>query len=43
MNVGGNTYSTAMGYVGTKAIYQALESHLKCNQGANHVHFTASI
>ena len=31
------------GVLAPKLTYQAVESHLKCNQGAKNVHFTANI
>ena len=40
INVGGDTYSTAMGCFGAQAIP---ESCLKCNQVAKDVHITASM
>ena len=40
MNLGGDTYSTAMKI---KLSYQVLESHFTCNQGAENVSFSASI
>ena len=33
MNVGGDTYSTDMGFGEAQAIYKVLESPFKCNQG----------
>ena len=34
MIVGGDTYSTALGFGEAQAIYTVLESRFKCNQGA---------
>ena len=43
MNVGGDTYSTAVGFGKAQAIYKVLGSRFKCNQGAEIVSFSASI
>ena len=43
MNVGGDTYSTAVGFGEAQAIHIVLESPFKRNQGAEIVSFSISI